>query len=151
RGRSRVFLAGPPLLKAATGEIAAEEDLGGAEMHCQMTGTGEYLAENDADGIRLLRSVVASLQWNKQQFLRVRCDAYHPLYDAEELRGAVPVDYKKPNDVREVIARVVDASEFLDFKPSFGRSTLTGHARICGHAVGILGNNGPIDAHGAAK
>jgi geranyl-CoA carboxylase beta subunit len=149
RGRSRVFLAGPPLLKAATGEIAAEEDLGGAEMHCQVTGTGEYLAENDADGIRLVREIVARLGWSRDP-----CpppEAIPPLHDVEELLNIVPVDYKKPYDVGEVIARLVDASEFLPFKPLYGRATVTGHARIHGHNIGIVGNNGPIDAHGAAK
>jgi geranyl-CoA carboxylase beta subunit len=151
RGRSRVFLAGPPLLKAATGEIAQEEDLGGAEMHTQITGTGEYLAENDADGIRLVREVVAHLAWDRETLNLPPVTATQPLYDPEELLGLVPPDYRKPHDVREVVARLTDASEFLDFKPDFGRSTIAGHASICGHPVGIVSNNGPIDAQGAAK
>jgi geranyl-CoA carboxylase beta subunit len=150
RGRSRVFLAGPPLLKAATGEIAEEEDLGGAEMHCQITGTGEYLAENDSDGIRLLREIVARFDWNRGAPARAAASR-PPLYDPEELLGIVPVDYKKPFDVVEVIARLVDGSEFLPFKAGYGRATVAGHATLCGHPVGILSNNGPIDAQGAAK
>ena len=152
RGRSRIFLAGPPLLKAATGEIAAEEDLGGAEMHCQITGTGEYLAENDADGVRLLRDVLARIGRSRKVTSGAPgAMSSPPLYDAEELLGVVPVDYRKPYDVREVVTRLVDGSDFLEFKADFGRATITGHAMICGHEVGILGNNGPIDAQGAAK
>lgn len=149
RNRSRVFLAGPPLLKAATGEIAEEEDLGGAEMHCEITGTGEYLAEDDADAIRIVRDIVARLGWNENA--AISRAALAPRHDPEELLGVVPTDYRKPYDAREVIARLIDDSDFLDFKPKFGISTVTGHARLCGHPVGVIANNGPIDANGAAK
>jgi geranyl-CoA carboxylase beta subunit len=151
RGRSRVFLAGPPLLKAATGEVATEEELGGAEMHYQVSGTGEYMAENDADGIRIARDVMRRLDWNAGLPPAPLSTFRPPRYDAEEILGIVPVDYRKPYEVREVIARMVDDSDFLDFKPAYGPHTVVGHASIMGQAVGILGNNGPIDADGAAK
>ncbi|MBF2754559.1 MAG: acyl-CoA carboxylase subunit beta [Gammaproteobacteria bacterium AqS3] len=149
RGRTRVFLAGPPLLKSATGEIASEEELGGAEMHYHQSGTAEYLAEDDADGNRLARLVMAHLNWTRAA--EDPRDYAAPLYDAEDLLGAVPVDHRQPYDCREVIARLVDGSEYLDFKPAYGERTVTGHAQICGFPVGIIGNNGPIDADGAAK
>ena len=148
RGRSKVFLAGPPLLKAATGEIADDESLGGAELHCVTTGLGEYLAEDDADALRIGREIIARLGW---ALTPPRSPAPAPLYDAEELLGIVPVDYRRPYDVREVVARLVDGSEFLDFKPSYGAATVCGHAAIEGRPIGILGNNGPIDSAGSSK
>jgi geranyl-CoA carboxylase beta subunit len=151
RGRSKIFLAGPPLLKAATGEIATDEDLGGAEMHYYKPGTAEYMAEDDADGIRICREIVKNLHWNDKLCLPQGRPFKEPLYSAEELLGLVPVDYQKPYDAREVIARIVDGSEFLDFKPGYGPHTVTVHAEIEGHTVGILANNGPIDANGATK
>ncbi len=149
RKNAKVFLAGPPLLKAATGEIAKDEDLGGAEMHTQIAGTAEFLAENDADGIRIARDIVRNLDWNRNrpQLREVRA----PLYDVEELCGLVPVDYRKPYDCREVIARIVDGSEFLDFKNEYDQQTICGRAVIHGHQVGIISNNGPITTKGATK
>ena len=149
RGRTKVFLAGPPLLKAATGEIATDEELGGAEMHYHVSGTAEYMAENDADGIRIAREIVAKLDWNRNQ-KKPRAFA-EPLYDAEEILGVVPVDYRIPYDSREVIARIVDGSDVLGFKDGYGAATVCTQAAIAGHAVGIISNNGPIDADGAAK
>jgi geranyl-CoA carboxylase beta subunit len=151
RGRAKVFLAGPPLLRAATGEIASDEELGGAEMHATVSGLGEYLAEDDADGIRLAREVMAKLPWNEQLPARPQKSFPEPRYAAEELAGVVPVDYRKPYDVREVIARIVDGSDYLDFKTAYGPHTVCGQAAIEGHAVGLVGNNGPIDADGASK
>jgi geranyl-CoA carboxylase beta subunit len=148
RGRSKVFLAGPPLLKAATGEIAQDEELGGAALHATVTGLGEYLAEDDADGLRIARELFAKMPWDRSH---LSAESIPPRYDPEELLGLVPVDYRKPYDVREVIARIVDDSDFLDFKPQYGSHTVCGHARILGKAVGILGNNGPIDSDGATK
>ncbi|WP_395076886.1 carboxyl transferase domain-containing protein, partial [Hyphococcus sp.] len=104
RGRSKIFLAGPPLLKAATGEIATDEDLGGAEMHYHVSGLAEYMAENDSEGVRIAREIVAKLGWDKAQRDR---SFEEPRYDAEELLGIVPVDYRQPYDSREVIARLV--------------------------------------------
>jgi geranyl-CoA carboxylase beta subunit len=151
RGRAKVFLAGPPLLRAATGEVATDEELGGAEMHATVSGLGEYLAEDDADGIRIAREIMAKLPWNEQLPLRSQKSFKEPRYPAEELAGVVPVDYRKPYDVREVIARLVDDSNYLDFKTHYGPHTVCGQAEIEGQAVGLIGNNGPIDADGAAK
>jgi len=151
RGGAKVFLAGPPLLKAATGEIATDEELGGAEMHSTISGVSEYLAENDADGIRIAREIVGNLPWNENGPNFPQKEYVDPLYDIEELLGVVPTDYRKPYDVREVIARIVDGSEFLDFKELYGTHTICGHAKIEGQSVGIIGNNGPIDADGATK
>lgn len=150
RGRAKAFLAGTALLKAATGEDASEEELGGAEMHATLSGLAEYLAEDDADGIRLAREVLAKLDWNRD-LRQEQKSVSVPRCDIEELLGLVPLDTKKPYDVREVIARIVDASDFLDFKPGYGVSTVCGHASLDGHAVGLIGNNGPIDPAGATK
>ncbi|WP_025897885.1 acyl-CoA carboxylase subunit beta [Sneathiella glossodoripedis] len=150
--RAKVFLAGPPLLKAATGEIATDEELGGAHMHSTVSGVSEYLAENDEDGIRIAREILQSLPWNENGPEQSRHHDYKdPLYSSEDLLGIVSTDYKKPYDVGEIIARITDGSEFLDFKELYGSATVCGHAKIEGQAVGILGNNGPIDAQGAAK
>ncbi len=151
KGGAKVFLAGPPLLKAATGEIATDEELGGAEMHSTISGVSEYLAENDADGIRIAREIVANLPWDDELQRSEPKNYEEPLYDTEELLGVVPTDYRKPYDVHEVIARITDGSEFLDFKSLYGIHTVCGHAKIEGQAVGIIGNNGPIDADGATK
>ena len=151
RNRSRIFLAGPPLLRAATGEIASEEELGGAEMHYHVSGTAEYMAENDADGIRQLREIVGRLGWNKALDLPPPGPVVPPARDADSILDIVPVDYRKPYDVREVIAHLADGSQFLDFKAGYGPDMVAVHARIGGHDVGILSNNGPIDADCAAK
>lgn len=150
RGRSKVFLAGPPLLKAATGEIATDEQLGGAEMHYHVSGVADYMAENDADALRIAREIAAKLQWNKGAPARAR-SFREPLYDPEEILGVTPADYKTPYDVRENIARIVDGSDLLGFKDGYGAATVCVHAEIAGHAVGIISNNGPIDADGATK
>jgi geranyl-CoA carboxylase beta subunit len=151
KGRSKIFLAGPPLLRSATGEIATDEALGGAEMHASVSGVAEYLAENDADALRIAREIMGALRWNERLPPVRRKPAREPAHSTDELCGVVPVDYRKPYDVREVIARLVDASDFLEFKALYGPHTVCGHATIDGEAVGIIGNNGPIDAEGAAK
>ena len=148
--RSRAFLAGPPLLKAATGEIATEEELGGAEMHHGVSGLAEYLAQDDGDALRIAREIVVALDWNRGRY--ASSGTYQaPRHDAEELLGLMPQDPKKPVDMREVIARMVDASDFLEFKAGYGSATVTGHAAICGQRIGILTNNGPLDPDGANK
>ncbi|NQD93824.1 acyl-CoA carboxylase subunit beta [Pseudomonas sp. CrR25] len=151
RGKAKLFLAGPPLLKAATGEVATDEQLGGAEMHAQIAGTAEYLAENDADGVRIAREILAMLPWNAQLPTRPPKTWREPLYPSEELLGVVPADAKKPYDVREIIARIADGSEFLAFKHEFDSQTVCGHLRIEGQPCGVIGNNGPITPQGAAK
>jgi geranyl-CoA carboxylase beta subunit len=154
RNKAKMFLAGPPLLKAATGEVATDEELGGAEMHAQTAGTGEYLAENDSDGIRIAREIMQNLPWNEQleetDVLKPKLYA-EPKHSPEELIGVVPADSKQPYDVREILARIADGSEFLDFKNEFDSQTVCGRIKIEGHAVGIIGNNGPITPKGAAK
>ena len=147
RGRAKAFLAGPPLLKAATGEIATDEELGGAVMHTHVSGLGEYLAEDDADGIRYAREVLAHLGWKTAP---PPC-GMAPRYAADELLGVMPQDYRKPVDMREAIARFVDDSDFLDFKRDYGLATVCGHASIQGMPVGIITNNGPLDPAGANK
>ena len=151
RDKAKLFLAGPPLLKAATGEVATDEELGGAAMHAQVAGTAEYLAENDADGVRIVRDILALLPWNAQLPARSQRTWREPLYPAEELLGLVPADPKKPYDVREIIARIADGSEFLDFKNEFDSQTVCGHLAIEGQPCGFIGNNGPITPKGAAK
>jgi geranyl-CoA carboxylase beta subunit len=151
KGNGRAFLAGPPLLKAATGEIATEEELGGAEMHASVSGLVEYLAENDADAIIMAREVVARLGWNTGCPRPLIDSAAPPLYDPDEIAGVVPIDYRKPYDVREVICRVVDGSDFSDFKPRYGVSTVCVQASVMGFRCGLIGNNGPIDPAGATK
>ena len=151
RDRAKIFLAGPPLLKSATGEIATDEELGGADLHASVAGTAEYIADDDAQAIAVARDVMAKLRWNDVLPLQTKPAYQEPLYGAEELLGVVPVDYAKPYDARELIARLVDGSNFLDFKAAFGVATVCGHASIQGHPCGIIGNNGPIDAQGSVK
>lgn len=151
RGKAKMFLAGPPLLKAATGEIATDEELGGAQMHAEVAGTAEYLAESDSDGLRITREIMAMLPWNQQLPVRPQRTYREPLYPPEELLGVVPSDAKKPYDVREIIARIADGSEFLDFKHNYDNQTICGHLSIAGQPCGVIGNNGPITPQGASK
>jgi geranyl-CoA carboxylase beta subunit len=148
KGRSSIYLAGPPLVKAAIGEDAEEEALGGAQMHASVTGLGEYLAEDDAHAIALTRELMAALPWDT---VPQRPPAPPPRHPVEELLGVVPADEREPYDVREVLARLVDDSDFLEFKAAYAADTVCCHARIEGHAVGILGNNGPIQPQGSTK
>src|SRR2546429_1387291 len=149
RGRTRAFLAGPPLLKAATGEIATEEELGGAEMHTSISGLGDYLAEDDRDGLRIAREIMGKLEWERP---RLAQGNFRPSrYDAEELLGIMPMDHKRPVDMRQAIARFIDDSDFTEFSPGYGPATVCGHARIEGQAIGIITNNGPLDVPGANK
>ncbi|HMN75398.1 MAG TPA: carboxyl transferase domain-containing protein [Burkholderiaceae bacterium] len=149
RGRSSIHLAGPPLVKAAIGEDASDEALGGAAMHAEVTGLGEYLCEDDAHAIAMAREVIDKLRWDAVAVPAAAARA--PLCDEQELLGIVPADEREPYDVREVIARIVDASDFLDFKTRYGAETVCGHARVGGQLVGILGNNGPIQPEGSTK
>lgn len=151
RGRSRAFLAGPPLLKAATGEIATEEELGGAEMHTGISGLGDYLAEDDRDALRIARDIMAKLEWNRGRAAEPPVTVKPPRYASDELMGIMPMDHKRPVDMKEIIARIVDDSDFLEFGALYGAATVCGHALLDGHPVGIVTNNGPIDPAGAAK
>jgi acyl-CoA carboxylase subunit beta len=137
-GRSKVFLAGPPLVKMATGEESDDESLGGAGMHARQSGLADYLAENEHDALRIGRSIVAGLNWTSPWPAPAAVE--EPRYDAEELLGIVPEDLKIPFDPREVIARITDGSQFDEFKPLFGTSLVTGWATLHGHPIGILAN-----------
>ena len=137
--RSKVFLAGPPLVKMATGEESDDESLGGAEMHARVSGLADYFAVDEPDAIRLGRRIVSRLNWRKQG-PSPAVDAPPPVHDPEELLGIVPSDLKVPFDPREVIARVVDGSDFDEFKPLYGSSLVTGWARLHGYPIGILAN-----------
>src|SRR3981081_3498313 len=149
RGRTRAFLAGPPLLKAATGEIATEEELGGAEMHTSTSGLGDYLAEDDRDALRIARDIMANLRWDRPS--TDKTPDRPPRQDPEELLGIMPMDHKRPVDMREVIERIIDDSVFTEFGANYGPATVCGHARIEGGAIGIITNNGPLDPAGANK
>ncbi|GJL95114.1 MAG: acetyl-CoA carboxylase carboxyltransferase subunit [Hyphococcus sp.] len=151
KGQGKAFLAGPPLLKAATGEIATEDELGGAEMHASISGLAEYLAENDGEAVLTAREIISRLDWNRRCEAQPQKQFREPIYDPDEILGIVSTDYKKPYDVREVVARIVDGSDFTDFKPRYGVSTVCLQAEIYGQACGIIGNNGPIDPDGATK
>jgi len=151
KNKTKMFLAGPPLLKAATGEIATDEELGGSELHVYQAGTADYLAQDDNDGIAIARDITASLGWNEQVQLPSKRAVKAPRYASDELLGIIPCQSKKPYDVREVIARLVDDSDFQDFKPEFDLQTVCGFAFIDGHSIGIIGNNGPITPKGANK
>ncbi len=147
----RAYFAGPPLLKAATGEVATEEDLGGAEMHASVSGLAEYLAENDGQAVQMARELLRRLHWNKDFDLPKVTSVCEPIYDSEDIAGVIPIDYRVPYDMRELVVRVVDGSDFTDFKPRYGISTVCLQAEIFGQPCGIIGNNGPIDPDGATK
>ncbi|MBV8931763.1 MAG: acyl-CoA carboxylase subunit beta [Kutzneria sp.] len=143
RDRSTVFLGGPPLVRMATGEVAEDEALGGARMHGRVSGLADYVADDEVDAIRLVRRVVARLNWRKHG-PPPASDPAEPLFDAEDLLGLVPTDPRVPFDPREVIARVVDGSEFDEFKPDYGDSLVTGWASLHGYPVGVLANAGGV-------
>jgi geranyl-CoA carboxylase beta subunit len=144
-------LGGAALVQAATGEVADERELGGSEMHAAVTGLIEYLAEDDRDGIRQIREVVGGIGWNEHCPTPPARTFDEPLYDAEEILGLVPVDYKVPYDARELIARIVDGSEFTDFKSRYGPNLVCVQAKVFGHPVGLVANNGPMGPDEAAK
>ncbi len=148
--QAQVYLAGPPLVKMATGEETDHEELGGAEMHSTVSGVSDYLAEDEMDAIRLGREIVAHFEWEKKGRLRPRL-VEPPLYDPEELLGIASTDIKVPFDQREVIARIVDGSRFSEFKPLWGKTMLCGWAHIHGYPVGIVANNGTIFSDSANK
>ncbi len=155
-GRSRAFLAGPPLLKAATGEVATEEELGGALMHTTVSGLGEYLARDDREALGMARRVVAELGWalsverSANPAQRPTPNA-EPPWPADELLGLMPAHHREPVDMREVAVRLVDGGALLEFKAGYGSATVCAQGRIGGHAIGIITNNGPIDNAGANK
>ncbi|WP_020593924.1 carboxyl transferase domain-containing protein [Kiloniella laminariae] len=145
-----IFLGGPPLVKAATGEVVSAEDLGGADVHTRLSGVADHLAENDAHALTIARHVVANLNWQKPNQLNLS-KPEDPLYDPKEIYGVVPSDLKTPYDVREVIARIVDGSRFDEFKARYGTTIVCGFARIWGYPVGIVANNGILFSESAQK
>lgn len=150
RNQGTIFLGGPPLVKAATGEEVTAEELGGGDVHTRISGVADHLAESDAHALHLARRVVARLNGVKSVALDVRPPA-EPAYDADELYGVIPSDTRKPYDVREVMARIVDASVFDEFKARYGTTLVTGFARIHGYPIGIVANNGILFSESALK
>ncbi|MGZ3306931.1 MAG: carboxyl transferase domain-containing protein [Xanthobacteraceae bacterium] len=150
RNQGTIFLGGPPLVKAATGEEVSAEDLGGADVHSRQSGVTDYYAIDDSHAIGIARRIIANLNRVKRSYMDV-CKARDPLFPAEELYGIVPADPRTPYDVRDVIARLVDASEFEEFKALYGQTLICGFAHIHGFPVGILGNNGILFSESALK
>jgi 3-methylcrotonyl-CoA carboxylase beta subunit len=150
RGQGTIFLAGPPLVKAATGEVVSAEELGGADVHCRTSGVTDYYAMNDGHALAQARRVVANLNVVKRPEVSLR-EPTEPLYDPAELYGIIPTDTRKPYDVREVIARIVDGSELDEFKQLYGTTLVCGFARIWGYPVGIVANNGVLFSESAQK
>ncbi|CAL9587500.1 Methylmalonyl-CoA carboxyltransferase 12S subunit [Streptomyces sp. enrichment culture] len=150
RNQGTIFLGGPPLVKAATGEVVTAEQLGGGEVHSRVSGVTDHLAENDAHALRIVRTIVSTLPSRGALPWEVT-EATEPKVDPHGLYGAVPVDSRTPYDVREIIARVVDGSRFAEFKSEFGQTLVTGFARIHGHPVGIVANNGILFSESAQK
>ena len=152
RNNGLAALAGAALVQAATGEVCDERELGGSEMHASISGLVEYLADDDAHGLTTARDVIGRLHWNKNVAVsQWRQPFSEPLHNPQELAGVVPTDYKVAYDVREVLARVVDGSDFEEFKQRYGTATICVHASIMGMSCGLIGSNGPIDPDGATK
>ena len=150
KNQGTIFLAGPPLVKAATGEVVSAEELGGADVHTRLSGVADHLADNDLHALAIARATVANLNWRKPEQL-LRQAPRPPLFDASELHGVIPTDPRKPFDVREIVARIVDGSEFDEFKARFGATLVTGFAHIEGLPVGIIANNGVLFGESAMK
>lgn len=145
-----IFLGGPPLVKAATGEVVTAQDLGGAEIHCQISGVTDHFAENDEHALEITRSIVAHLNHRKKVFIPTK-EVIEPNFPAEEIYGIISADTKIPFDVRDVIARLVDGSEFHEFKQGYGSTLVCGFAHIWGYPVGIVANNGVLFSESAVK
>lgn len=150
RNQGTIFLGGPPLVKAATGEVVTAEDLGGADVHTRISGVADHLAENDAHALFIARRIVANLNRVKPINLALG-GGEEPIYDPEEIYGIIPTDTRKPYDVREIIARVVDGSRFDEFKARYGNTLVTGFAQLHGYPVGIIANNGILFGESAQK
>lgn len=150
RRQGTIFLGGPPLVKAATGEVVSAEDLGGGDVHARVSGVVDHLAANDLEALEMARRIVRNLNRSKPTPLKLR-DSVEPLYDARELYGLIPVDKRIPIDAREIIARIVDGSEFDEFKALYGETLVCGFAHLYGHPVGIVANNGVLFSESAQK
>ena len=150
KDQGTIFLGGPPLVKAATGEEVSAEDLGGADVHTRISGVADHLAENDAHALATVRRIVGNLNWQKRPPVSLAAPR-EPAYAREELYGVIPADTKKPFDVREIIARIVDASDFDEFKARYGPTLICGFSRIWGYPVGIVANNGILFSESSLK
>jgi 3-methylcrotonyl-CoA carboxylase beta subunit len=150
KDQGTIFLGGPPLVKAATGEVVSAEELGGADVHARTSGVADHYALNDLHALQIARRIVSHLNRARRTELEVR-EPQEPAYDPAELHGVIPTDPRKPYDVREIIARLVDASELDEFKPLYGTTLVTGFAHICGYPVGIVANNGILFSESALK
>jgi 3-methylcrotonyl-CoA carboxylase beta subunit len=150
KNQGTIFLGGPPLVKAATGEDVSAEDLGGADVHTRISGVADHFAENDAHAIAIARRIVSRLNWTKRLPVSV-AEPAEPLYSAHEIYGVIPTDTKKPYDVREIITRLVDASDLDEFKARYGATLVCGFARLWGYPVGIVANNGILFSESAQK
>jgi 3-methylcrotonyl-CoA carboxylase beta subunit len=150
KGTGTIFLGGPPLVKAATGEVVTAEDLGGADVHARQSGVADHYADNDGHALGIVRRIVSNLNRHKNPPVTMR-ETREPKFDAQEIYGVVPSDPHTTFDVREVIARIVDGSEFDEFKPLYGTTLVAGFAHLYGHPVGILGNNGILFSESALK
>jgi len=146
-----IFLAGPPLVKAATGEVVTSEDLGGGEVHCRISGVSDHLANNDEHAIEIMREIVAHLNGPSKGYPLERVTPRDPFYDPEEILGIIPKDSRVPYDVKEVIGRLIDGSEFHEFKSEYGKTLICGFAHLEGFPVGILANNGVLFSESALK
>ncbi|MDT0140130.1 carboxyl transferase domain-containing protein [Acidovorax sp. PRC11] len=151
KDQGTIFLGGPPLVKAATGEVVTAEDLGGGDVHTRLSGVADHLAQNDLHALQLARNAVRNLNRERPASAAGGTAPQEPLFGAEELYGVIPVDTRKPFDVREIIARIVDGSEFDEFKARYGTTLVTGFARIEGMPVGIIANNGILFSESALK
>jgi 3-methylcrotonyl-CoA carboxylase beta subunit len=150
RNQGTIFLGGPPLVKAATGEDVTAEELGGAEVHTRLSGVADHLAEDDAHALAIVRRIVGNLNRKKTIGLDLK-KPIQPLHAADEIYGIVPEDTRKPYDVREIIARIVDGSEFDEFKQNYGATLVTGFAHLMGMPVGVIANNGVLFSESALK
>jgi acetyl-CoA carboxylase carboxyltransferase component len=150
RNQGTIFIGGPPLVKAATGEEVTDEELGGADVHTKISGVADHIAENDLEALDICRNIFYNLPRSEKEPLDIK-EPREPLYDPEELYGLAPVDLKKPVDVKEIIMRIVDESKLQEFKKDYGTTLVTGFAHIMGYPAGILANNGVIYGETARK
>lgn len=150
RNQGTIFIGGPPLVKAATGEVVTDEELGGGDVHSKISGVADHLAENDEHALGICRNIVENLEYNEKHQLKI--DAIEePYYDSEELYGIIPANLRQPFDMLEVIARIVDGSRFQQFKENYGKTLVTGFAKIHGYPVGIIANNGVLFSESSLK
>ncbi len=151
REQGTIFLGGPPLVKAATGEVVTAEELGGADVHTRISGVADHMADNDLQALARVRAIIAQLNWRKPEPAMAVQPSEEPLLPAHDLYGVIPADTRKPYDVREVIARLVDGSRFDEFKPRYGATLVTGFAHLNGYPIGIIANNGILFSESALK